>query len=488
MLATKIRGFFALLLFFCFIPSASEASGWTAYAAGDIGIEDYIPALVRINTDSKIAAPPINLGIPNFYQYGIAITPNGQTAYVCLANDDAISKLVPIALPSGEVQESINLIGMVKNIAITPDGNWAYVTNDLNTVIQINLNTKTVTNSITLENSTKAIAITPDGKRAYIGSDFGYTVTVLKIENPESLEALLTLDTIYYPQNIAITPDGSRVYVTNLIGTVTRIDNGNIPSIGNTISLDTFPDFLVITPNGTTAYVLSSFFADTPVIIQINLSTEVVEDTITLPFAFNPSGIAITPDSATAFITGYSDQMVLAMTLSNKELQVINDIPYPKGIIITPDQAPTARFTTTAAEARSISTFDASLSSSPIGTIAFYEWDFGDGNTFSTQLPTTTHTYNKHGKYIVSLTVTNSGDTSLDQTFTGQSISNNGAPSAQKKHKIHIAPTTRLEKPSDFNGKIENSSRKHHFALKTKWNPSHSKDTLHYEIFIHHTH
>jgi len=53
-------------------------------------------------------------------------------------------------------------------------------------------------------------------------------------------------------------------------------------------------------------------------------------------------------------------------------------------------------------------TLDGSESTDLDGTIAQYEWDFGDGNTGTGQKPT--HTYNNAGTYTVKLTVTDNDD------------------------------------------------------------------------------
>ena len=113
----------------------------------------------------------------------------------------------------------------------------------------------------------------------------------------------------------------------------------------------------------------------------------------------------------------------------------------PYGIGITPDQAPTAAFTTSV-NGLTVS-FNGSGSSSPIGTIATYLWDFGDSSgPVTTENSTTSHTYAREGVFAVSLTVTNTAGTSTETTFTGQVVSNNGQPSAETTHAVIVRSLT----------------------------------------------
>ena len=74
-------------------------------------------------------------------------------------------------------------------------------------------------------------------------------------------------------------------------------------------------------------------------------------------------------------------------------------------------------------------TFDGSGSDDPDGTIASWEWDFGDGNTGSGE--TAIHTYTAPSTYVVTLTVTDDGATPLSATDTAiASIVANQAPVA----------------------------------------------------------
>ncbi len=85
----------------------------------------------------------------------------------------------------------------------------------------------------------------------------------------------------------------------------------------------------------------------------------------------------------------------------------------------TPNLRPTAAFSADMTEGAAPLEvrFDASASNDPDGSIASYEWAFGDGSTGSGR--TITHTYDAAGSYTPSLTVTDN---------RGASHSQNGAP------------------------------------------------------------
>ena len=98
-----------------------------------------------------------------------------------------------------------------------------------------------------------------------------------------------------------------------------------------------------------------------------------------------------------------------------------------------------------AATAGQASRFDGSGSSSPVGTIASYKWDFGDGQSATTSTPLAQHVYAHAGSFTARLTVTNSAGTSLTQVFTGQTVSNQGGPQAATTRPVTIrAPTPTL--------------------------------------------
>ncbi|HUF85535.1 MAG TPA: PKD domain-containing protein, partial [Acidimicrobiia bacterium] len=103
----------------------------------------------------------------------------------------------------------------------------------------------------------------------------------------------------------------------------------------------------------------------------------------------------------------------------------------PAGVAITPDQAPGAALSASPGAAGQTTSFDASASTVAHGTIAAYEWDFGDGTPpVTTTTPTVTHVYAHPGSYTATVTATSSAGTSTTQVFTGQTMSRNGGPTA----------------------------------------------------------
>jgi hypothetical protein len=108
------------------------------------------------------------------------------------------------------------------------------------------------------------------------------------------------------------------------------------------------------------------------------------------------------------------------------------------GIALAPSQPPVAAFTATAASAGRGSVFDARASRDPDGTIARYDWSFGDGTTVLDGGPLVRHVYTTRGKRTVTLTVTDADGTSTERLWTGARMLRNGGPTAQATRRVTI--------------------------------------------------
>jgi DNA-binding beta-propeller fold protein YncE len=333
-------------------------------------------------------------------------------------------------------------------IAISPNKSEGYVTTNAAKVYVFSTETNHVTGSFDLPTNAQSnqMAVTPNGAEVYVGDLITNQIFYISLSD-SSVHTIIGMTGAEFTSGIAIAPDGTAAYAVQQGSSgamLTKIDISTHTTVGFAIPAQlSAPQMIAITPDGKTACIADS-------------------------------GLAF-PGQYVAFIdTATGSSSTLQLTTAQQQSNLL-------GIAITPDQAPTARFTPTVSGATV--TFDASASSSPIGSIATYAWDFGDGQTATTTSPTTSHTYTTSGTFTVTLTVTNTAGTSTSLTFTGQTASNNGGPSAVTTQQI-TAQTTAID---SFKGKVHRNHKEKKVYLKTKWTKSLVPNTRKYEIFARNT-
>ena len=402
----------------CLLTPPSALAG-TAYVAND-GAGTVTP----INTATNTPGTPITVASP----VGIAITPDGKTAYVGSYGSPDVT---PIDTATNAVEPGIKIGNLPEVIAITPDSSTAYVTSaGVNLVTPIDIATNTPEESITVGGNPAGIAITPDGKTAYVTDDEGVTPIDTATNKVES-----TITVVEGPEGIAITPDGATAYVTNELGsTVTPINIAtNTP--GAPITVGSHPTAIAITPDGKTAYVTNDGGTS---VTPIDLATDIPGTPITV--GSHPYAVAITPDGKTAYVTNENGVSVtpidIATNMPGTPIKVGED---PEGIAITPDQPPLAAFSATSATLGQPTSFDASASVDPDGSLASYTWSFGDGSTLVTTSPTISHTYTAPATYTATLTLTDNEGCSTAFVFTGQTAFCNGSPGASTTRHVTVA-------------------------------------------------
>ena len=397
--------------------------------------------------------------------YGVAITPDGSKAFVCLENELVVLRLSDFQ-ELAKIRSSDFGGESIYYIAISPTKPEAYVVCGSDVRV-INTETYAVDPTPIAVPNPNRIAVTPDGSAAYVTQEsrvktatskapsiaYPYCVTRVDLSDRTFAEVPGIFRSA---EGVAIAPDGKTAYAVNLTPDATfelaTIDTQSLAVHSLPITQIETPVSLAISPDGKTAVMVNEG--------RLQIVNEVKA-------LLQPSG-----------------PLVDFMTLSTGSETVVDlsvkasDASGLQGISITPDQAPTARFSATPNGATV--TFDASASTSPTGTIVLYSWDFGDGQTASTDSPSITHTYANSGDYSITLTVTNSAGTSLTVTFTGQTVSNNGGPSAQTTQQIAVAA---IDPPSHFKAKVKYRHHKEMLFLKSKWKKSHSPHIKKYQIF-----
>lgn len=430
---TKKNLWIALFSLSALFTGQLTADNWTAYV-GSLYTGDAYP----VNIATNAVGSAIFAGGQSGFSFGprsIAIAPDGKTAYVV---NSFTNSIIPIDVRTNSEGEPIASFGVeLVFIAITPDGKTAYVVDrGGNSVWPITLANNSVGDSIAVGPSPQSIAISPDGNMAYVTNSVSNTVTPITLAT-SSVASPIPVG--LSPQRIAITPDGKMAYVANSVGnSVTPIILATNTPLAP-IAVGGIARDIAITPDGKTAYVTVGRESSKSVVIPIDVATNTFSDVIFAGSTGN--GLAITPDGKTVYVLNSGPGMITLIDVATNMVSVkipsIAPVLFP--IAITPDQAPTASFTVKHAHAGASANFDASNSSSPVGSIAKYIWNFGDGSSETTTSPYISHTYGVSGAYKVKLQVVNTAGTSICRVFTGQTMSRNGGSSAKKSKKIRIS-------------------------------------------------
>jgi YVTN family beta-propeller protein len=403
-------------------PDASRPR--TAYVINESS-HNFIP----INLADNTPGPAFPLGGPQ-NPFGIAITPSGSNAYIVTAGSNATTS--PVTLFSGTVGAAIG--GGEKAVAISPDGTKAYAANG-NTLTPITIATNAAGTPITIDPvnttaSANAIAITPDGTKAYVATGNGGGVSPIDlVAGTAGTSIPMGSDS----RGIAITPDGSTVYVANSdISSVKAISTATNTVVA-TIGVGSIPNAVAVAPDGKTAYVTNQ---GGPSVTPIDTATNTAGAPITV--GSSPHAIAIAGNTAYVANGGDDDVSTIDRTTNTRGATDIPVGDFPRGIAIVPSQGPTAAFSSSPQPTGSASGFDGSSSSDTDGTVARYDWDFGDGTVVPNGGAAPTHTYASAGSFTVKLTVTDDGGCSKDFVFTGQTAQCLASPAAEISHQVDV--------------------------------------------------
>ena len=191
----------------------------------------------------------------------------------------------------------------------------AYVVNESmcaggHTVTPIRTTTSTALKAIKVGAGANAIAITPDGKTAYVVAGAvaagtcgqgtpSDTVTPIRTATGKALKAIKVGNG---PTQIAITPNGKTAYVITSSGVVPI--NTATNKAGKAIKAGSGPGAIAITPDGKTAYV-ASVRSDTvtPIRTATNTALKAIRIGKATGSAIGSAYIVITPDGKTAYVT-----------------------------------------------------------------------------------------------------------------------------------------------------------------------------------------
>ena len=255
---------------------------------------------------------------------GIVVTPHGETAYVADMGSAqptrqgamvAADTVTPVNLATDTPLSPIEVGPGVGAVDITPDGHTVLAAYDgaprdpAGGVVPIDVATGKAGKAIPTGIAPMGIAITPDGNEALVANtgwqsagDLGDGDTVTPI-NLRTDVAGRPIPVGKQPINIVITPNGSEAFVADSNGSEPGDDHGSVTPInvatGHALPPIPMPGGVLdvaITPDGKTLYAIIFHHLNDSVLVPINVATRRAGTPITV--ATGVGAIAITADVA----------------------------------------------------------------------------------------------------------------------------------------------------------------------------------------------
>jgi DNA-binding beta-propeller fold protein YncE len=424
----------------------------TAYVADDQGITAQLMVGVG-GALTPLGAPALTAESPR----RLTMTPDGTSLYITagpyrhgqvlqydVAADGAATPKAGPAVASGKKPTAI---------AIDPAGETVYVADtgsrDLH---QFSVGAGGALDSlgtITLHGPPVGLTVAPGGKRVYL--TVGGFIKWMSVGEAGGLDPA-TLDAVGRPvyfTDVVLTPDGRRLYASTYRdgilgftvgadGSLTELDPPATDTGAKVVAL-------AVSSDGGSLYAAAKGgYASEHRLLQYTIEGDgalTAKDPASLPLDGRPYDLAITPDGRSLYVAAGDLALfdLHSSGLASPKTPAAVDLFKANGVVVSPNQAPVARFDAMVAPAGSAVSFDAGSASDPDGSITRYDWDFGDGNTLANGGPRVAHVYAKPGTYEVKLVVTDNEGASTLTTFTGNSVLGNGSPAAATSRVIQVA-------------------------------------------------
>ncbi|GAA0912538.1 serine/threonine-protein kinase [Streptomyces thermoalcalitolerans] len=260
----------------------------------------------------------------------VAVSPDGRRAYVTNERSGSVSV---IDTATNKVDGTIPVGSFPKGVEVSPDGHRAYVANlGSGSVSVIDTATNKVDSTVPVGRQPDGVAVSPgDGSQVYVTNGRSGSVSVI---DTETNKVDSTIPVGSSPAGVAMSPDGRRAYVANLgSGSVSVIDTAT-NKVSRTIPVGRSPQGVDVSPDGRRAYVTSLGSGSVSV---IDTATNEVDDTISV--GSGPQGVAVAPENGRwAYVTSFSSGSVSVIdTATNEVDDTISVGSGPAGVAMSPD-------------------------------------------------------------------------------------------------------------------------------------------------------
>ena len=320
-------------------------------------------SVINAITNTVIATDTVAVGLS---PEGVAVTPNNASVYVANSGGGTVSV---IDTATNTVVATVQMQNFPFQIAITPDGAFAYVTEFLGDPAPthqhralahapqqqalvllevIDIATNQIVSSIANLNAPSAVAISPNGAFAYVADmcppNDNPCVEVVSTSNNQIITTVpIPAATPFSEGSIAVTPDGSLVCVgvgvingeaTDLaIAFITTSNNTLLAPLLDTQTVSGISSYgFATTPSGS---LYAAAFNPDGVYLINPASQKLVE---TIQAGAGPAGAALSPDGASVYVTdsgavgAIGDTVSVINTRSNSVTSTITVGNDPQGV------------------------------------------------------------------------------------------------------------------------------------------------------------
>ena len=235
----------------------------------------------------------------------ITVSPTTTNSY-CLGITDSESPAVTQLSLNYTLNPIMSGTSDLTDIAISPSGTYAYVTNEYaNNVVIINTATNTVVNSITSGfNFPVGVSFSPSGTYAYVANFNSNNVVIINTATNTVVNSITS--GISGPEGVSFSPSGTYAYAVNNANVVI-INTATNTVVNSIISGFSGSEEVAISPSGTYAYVANLYSSN---VVIINTATNTVSGSINSGFN-EPEGVAFSPSGAYAYVTNVNGDNVI---------------------------------------------------------------------------------------------------------------------------------------------------------------------------------
>jgi len=233
------------------------------------------------------------------------------------------------------VCETIQIGNEIRDIALTPDGHFAYVASRNNSKVSvISTSNDNLIEQIDVGNGPHGLAVSPAGDFVYVVNTFAGTMTVIRTSDNTVVGNPIDIGpSSENPYDVAFTPNGDYAYVAVNVGKLLVVD-----TLTNMVT-QTIPLYQsgahrpIVSPDGNFVYV-GNVESGTVSVIQTSDNSIAA----TIDCGGGPFDSAITPDGRYLYSTNIDGNDLFVIDTATKEVVQNVNLSYPsRSIVITPD-------------------------------------------------------------------------------------------------------------------------------------------------------